>query len=222
MTGVEALARWHNPDLGHVSPAEFVPIAEKNGVIHEIGAEMLRQACALLRELLVSQRPLAVSVNVSVAQLMKHDFIETVARILKDYAVPPALVTFELTESQFLADTLHIVAQLHRLRELGIGVSLDDFGIGNSSLIQLYDLPLTELKIDQAFIRKDGPAGEALIGGLVALAHQLNLTVVTEGIETSQQFDIIRKLGSDRIQGYLIAHPMSHRDLTSFLADRSH
>jgi diguanylate cyclase (GGDEF)-like protein/PAS domain S-box-containing protein len=217
ITDVEALARWSHPELGDLSPTEFIPVAEKNGVIHEIGAEMLRQACALARVAFASGRPLTVSVNVPVIQLMEQTFVETVTAILSENAVPADRLTIELTESQFLADVPQIIGRLQRLRDLGIGISLDDFGAGNTSLLQLYDLPLTELKIDQAFIRKDGPVGEALIEGVVDMAHKINLAVVTEGVETAHQLDVARRLGSDRIQGYYIARPLGHDELLAWL-----
>jgi EAL domain-containing protein (putative c-di-GMP-specific phosphodiesterase class I) len=217
ITDVEALARWSNRELGDVSPAEFIPIAEKNGVIHEVGAEMLRQACAFVKTTLEFGRPVAVSVNVPVIQLMEPNFFDTLTAILAENGVPGALVKIELTESQFLTDVPEVIRQLQRLRDLGLGVSLDDFGTGNTSLIQLYDLPLTELKIDRAFIRKDGPTGEALIGGLVDMAHKLGIVVVTEGVETQHQLDVVRQLGSDRLQGHHIARPMSRKDLFAWL-----
>jgi diguanylate cyclase (GGDEF)-like protein/PAS domain S-box-containing protein len=217
ITCVEALARWHQPELGHVSPTEFIPVAEKNGVIHEIGAEVLRRACVLARDSLASGRPVAVSVNVPVIQLMERNFVETVTAILSETAVSPDRITIELTESQFLTDVPQIIARLDSLRGLGIGVSLDDFGTGNTSLLQLYDLPLTEVKIDQAFIRKDGPVGQALIGGIIDMAHKIDLEVVSEGIETAHHLGTVAKLGSDRAQGYWIARPMSHDKLLAWL-----
>ena len=217
VTDVEALARWWNPELGEVSPAEFIPIAEKNGVIHEIGLEVFRQAFALARDSLASGRPVAVSVNVPVIQLMEPSFVDTVATLLASHVIPADLVKIELTESQYLRDVPQIIARLQEIRDLGIGVSLDDFGTGNTSLIELYDLPLTELKIDRALIQKDGPVGEALIGGLVSMAHDIGIAVVTEGIETPGQFDIVRRLGADRLQGHHIARPMSREDLFAWL-----
>ena len=224
ITDVEALARWWNPDLGEVSPAEFIPIAEKNGVIHEIGLEVFQQSCALARHTLSAGRPLAVSVNVPVIQLMEQGFVDTVTALVSENALPADLVKIELTESQYLTDVPQIIARLQALRDLGIGVSLDDFGTGNTSLLQLYDLPLTEVKIDQAFVQREGPAGEALIGGLVDIAHQIDIAVVTEGVETPRQRDTVRRLGSDRLQGHHIARPMGRDDLlawlTRFDADR--
>ncbi len=217
VTDVEALARWSNPELGDVSPAEFIPIAEKNGVIHEIGREVFREAFALARDTLAAGHPVAVSVNVPVIQLMEQSFVEAITALVAEYAIPTSLVTIELTESQYLTDAPRIIARLQAIRGLGIGVSLDDFGTGNTSLMELYDLPLTELKIDRAFIQRDGPVGEALIGGLVDMAHQIGIDVVTEGIETRQQFEIVSRLGADRLQGHHIARPMGRDDLLAWL-----
>ncbi len=214
---VEALARWHHPQLGDVSPAEFIPLAEKNGVIHEIGAEMLRQALALGAAAVAAGTPVNVAVNVSVIQLMQHDFLDTVTTILDASDLAAEKVTIEMTESLSITDMRHIITRLLELRRMGMGVSLDDFGAGNTSVLQLYDLPLTELKIDQSFIRNGGPTGEALIQGIVNLAHAVGVTVITEGIETTDQLHTIRQLGSDRVQGYQIAPPMEHRDLLAWL-----
>ncbi|MCS5718450.1 EAL domain-containing protein [Herbiconiux sp. CPCC 205763] len=217
ITDVEALARWRNPELGDVSPVEFIPIAEKNGVIHEIGLEVFRQSCALARDSLASGHPVAVSVNVPVIQLMERGFVDAITAVIAAHAIPANLVKIELTESQHLTDVPQIIARLQGIRDLGIGVSLDDFGTGNTSLIELYDLPLTELKIDRAFIQKDGPVGEALISGLVDMAHQIGLEVVAEGIETPHQLEIGRRLGADRLQGHHIARPIGHDDLLAWL-----
>ncbi|WP_291052802.1 EAL domain-containing protein [Herbiconiux sp.] len=217
VTDVEALARWWNPELGDISPAEFIPIAEKNGVIHEIGLEVFRQSFALVRDSLASGHPVAVSINVPVIQLMEQGFVDTITALVAAHGIPANLVKIELTESQHLTDVPQVIARLQAIRDLGIGVSLDDFGTGNTSLIELYDLPLTELKIDRAFIQKDGPVGEALIGGLVGMAHQIDIAVVTEGIETPQQFEVVSRLGSDRLQGHHIARPMGRDDLLAWL-----
>ncbi len=218
---VEALARWHHPELGDVPPAEFIPIAEKNAAIHEIGAEVLRQASAFGVRATAAGTPVTVAVNVSVAQLMQDDYVDTVSDVLTEISFPAEQITVEMTESLSVDDISRISDRLQLLRNLGIGVSLDDFGTGNTSVMQLYDLPLTELKIDQAFIDKDGPTGEAIIRGVVDMAHSLNITVVTEGVETAQQLGIIRRLGSDRAQGYYIGRPMEPDNALTWLSDRA-
>jgi diguanylate cyclase (GGDEF)-like protein len=220
ITGVEALARWVNPELGEVAPTEFIPVAEKNGLIGELGAEILRQACSLGHELMVKGHPVTVAVNASVRELMDDSFLDRVSTIISASGCPPDRVTFEMTETQLVADIPQLITRLQGLRVLGAGVSLDDFGTGNTSLMQLYDLPLTELKIDQSFIARDGPIGEALIRGIIAISHQIDITVVTEGIETHQQADVVRQLGSDRIQGYHVARPMNRDTFIDWLTDR--
>jgi EAL domain-containing protein (putative c-di-GMP-specific phosphodiesterase class I) len=158
-----------------------------------------------------------VAVNVSVIQLMQEDFLDSVTAILSASGLTAERVTIEMTESFLITDSRQIIARLKDFRNLGMGVSLDDFGTGNTSLTQLYDLPITEVKIDQSFIHKDGPTGAALINGIIDLAHSIGISVVTEGIETASQMDIVRQLGSDRVQGYHIARAMDHGDLVSWL-----
>ncbi|MFB2582422.1 EAL domain-containing protein [Herbiconiux sp. P15] len=215
--GVEALARWHHPPLGNVPAAEFIPIAEKNGVIHEIGAEILRQALALGRAAANGGTPVDVSVNASVIQLMQRDFIDSLLAAMSRSGVPAERITIEMTESLLITDAHQINRQLQEIQNLGMKVSLDDFGTGSTSLLQLSDLPITELKIDQAFVYNDSPAGEAVLRGIVELAHAVGLEVVVEGIETIRHLQNARRVGSDRAQGYHIAKPMSHDALLAWL-----
>jgi EAL domain-containing protein (putative c-di-GMP-specific phosphodiesterase class I) len=207
ITAVEALARWQHPQRGLVSPLDFIPAAEDTGAIHGIGAFMLREGCRNAARWRNSGFDLDVSVNVSAVQLSEPGVFAQLHELLDSFALPDGTLTIEITESQLIADLHDVATRLARLKSFGLGISLDDFGTGHSSLAQLQDLPITELKIDRSLIQEDSIGG-AMIAVAVALLQERNVRVVAEGVETEEQLARVRALRCDRAQGYLFGRPM--------------
>lgn len=211
LIGFEALLRWQHPELGLISPADFVPIAEATGAILAIGDWVLEQCCERLVEW--ASRPncthLKLSLNVSPVQFRRGDFVSRVQKILARTGASPHNLRFELTESLMADDIDFIVAQMNRLKDLGVSISLDDFGTGYASLAYLTQLPLDELKIDRAFVSdlEQHGKGELLTETLISLGRSMNLAVIAEGVETYQQFERLQDLGCEFFQGYLFGKP---------------
>jgi EAL domain-containing protein (putative c-di-GMP-specific phosphodiesterase class I) len=191
-----------------VPPGQFVPVAEDSGLIRELGEHVLRQACRTVADWSRDGLELEVAVNVSAVQLTDAGFSDVVQRVLAETGLGPERLLLEVTESQVLTEVADRHGHLARLRSTGIGISIDDFGTGFSSLAQLNHLPATELKIDRSFvahITDDRPS--PLVAGIVGLGHGLGLRVVAEGIETPGQLQAMRRIGCDRAQGYLLGRP---------------
>lgn len=220
VAGAEALCRWRNPTRGLVPPAEFIPAAEKNGLIHEIGAFMLEEGCRQAARWRSVGRDIDVSVNVSALQLAKPDIFNRLHELLQEHTLPDGALTIEITESQLIADMGGVAARLRVLKALGLGISLDDFGTGRSSLTQLQDLPITELKIDRSLVQDDTSAG-ALVAVAVALLQERGVRVVAEGVETVAQLERVRELHCDRAQGFLFGRPVPVDELDELLATQS-
>jgi EAL domain-containing protein (putative c-di-GMP-specific phosphodiesterase class I) len=211
--GCEALLRWHHPKLGLVPPSEFIPIAEDTGVILDMGDWVLRTACAQFaywRAHHGGKAPECVSVNISRAQLVVGDFGRRVQEVLEDYGIEPWRVHLEITETAVMKDPAVALKIMRALRELGVKLDLDDFGTGYSSLGSIHDFPIDVIKIDRSFVLclESGGRVSAVIEAVTRLAHQLNLDVVAEGIETPRQRDLLRKLGCQLGQGYLFGKPV--------------
>jgi len=207
LVGLEALLVWNHPKLGTTSPQEFLPVAEESGMIVPIGVWALRSACLQnAKWQRVGFPRLRVAVNVSPIQFARPDFVETVAQALAESGLDPSLLELELTENVVMREPEESVRQMERLRALGVGVAIDDFGTGYSSLSYLRLLPIDSLKIDRSFVKEveKDPNTIPLVRAIVALAHGLGLTVVAEGVETQQQFEVLRQIGCDRFQGYLL------------------
>jgi EAL domain-containing protein (putative c-di-GMP-specific phosphodiesterase class I) len=217
IVGAEALARWRHPRLGMVPPSEFIPVAEEIGAIREIGEFMIDQACAFAASM--AYYPVQISVNVSALQLADPEFGARLTETFTRHGLKPGQLTIELTESRPIADIPDAGEQLGRLRELGIGISIDDFGIGHSSLKQLESLPFTELKIDQSLIRDDTDETWTRVASIVAIVRHRGLRIVAEGIETQEQYDRVRDAGCDRVQGYLLGMPMPAEEFVEFCRD---
>ena len=205
LVGAEALVRWNSPELGSVPPSRFIPLAEDSGVIVSLGNWVLRETCRQVMQWQGSGFDLPqVSVNLSVKQLERPEFIDTLDQILVDTGMDPARLKLEITESVVMAvsDAFEL---LERLRRLGITLALDDFGTGYSSLSYLKMLPVQQLKIDQSFVVGIGsnPGDEAIIRSVMALARSLDFEVVAEGVETAEQADFLAALGCDQLQGFL-------------------
>jgi diguanylate cyclase (GGDEF)-like protein len=210
LVGFEALLRVDGAERD-LSPGEFIPIAEESGLIVEIGAWVLREACRQTREWNVSGFPTAhISVNVSVMQLAHAGFEQYVLDILQETGLEPARLELELTETALVKDTGNSAAVLNRLRSKGIQIALDDFGTGYSPMQYLHQLPVDIVKIDQVFVRDldDEPSSLPLVEGMVKLARTLSLKVVAEGVETEEQFEILRRAGFDVAQGNLFSVPV--------------
>ena len=203
----ESLLRWHHPVRGSVSPADFLPLAEDLGLIDSIGTFVLNRACADAVAMPGTPR---IAVNVSPTQLKAGNFAEKVLDALQRSTLPPERLELEITETALLTDDERIIGQLWKLREIGVRIALDDFGVGYSSLNYIRRVPLDKIKIDQVFVREATLRGDcaAIIRAIVGLARQLNIRTTAEGIESHDQLDLVRKLGCDEGQGFLLGMPM--------------
>ena len=223
LEGFEALLRWHHPD-GMISPDRFIPIAEETGLIVPIGAWVLHEGCRQAKTWQrAGQSPMRLAVNVSGVQVSREDFVDTVAAALRESDLDPHLLELEITETWIIADPTSAAAQLRKLRELGIGISVDDFGTGHSSLGCLQNMPLDTLKIDRSFVaRLDGTSMQlSIVRAIVTLAQQLGLRTIAEGVETEEQLTDLASIGCDFIQGFLFAKPLSVERATNFVAERA-
>jgi EAL domain-containing protein (putative c-di-GMP-specific phosphodiesterase class I)/CheY-like chemotaxis protein len=215
LVGVEALARWRNALLGEVSPAVFVPAAERHGLIHRLTATVLSQSLAWLQGLGVRGEELSVSVNLSMDDLQGIDFTPRVLDLIGRYGIEPKRVVFEVTESQLMREPSVALEILTQLRLRGFRLSIDDFGTGWSSLEQLRQIPFEELKLDARFVSAS-PADEAalaIVESSTALAKRLRMGVVAEGVERVAHWDLCRQFGIDQAQGFLLGRATSGRSL---------
>ncbi len=222
IVGMEALLRWHNPDLGHIPPAEFIPVAEDTGLIVPIGEWVLATVCAQgKRWASMGFSGLHVAVNISARQFRQKGFAANVRRILAASEMPPTMLELELTESVMMKDMDEVITVLDDLRTLGISVSIDDFGTGYSSLSRLKRFPIDLLKIDQSFVRDitTDTDDAAIVLAIITLAHSLRLHVIAEGVETAEQLDFLIRHGCDEIQGYLFSKPVPAAEFTSLLRE---
>jgi diguanylate cyclase (GGDEF)-like protein/PAS domain S-box-containing protein len=219
-SGFEALIRWSDPVYGYISPAEFIPLAEKIGLIWDIGLWVLKAACLQGVEWLTQGKMFErISVNVASLQLQRNDFVDKVRSILLETGLPAKHLELEVTESCMMNDPDAIIRDLKLLGAMGIALSIDDFGTGYSSLNYLKKLPIDKLKIDQSFVR-DIPHdanNTAIAKAVIALGHALNLQIIAEGVETIDQADFLRLNGCDLVQGYLYSKPRLPQDLNEFL-----
>jgi diguanylate cyclase (GGDEF)-like protein len=216
ITGVEALLRWEHPEYGKIAPDRFIPLAEECGLISELGEWVLQHAC---RQAKIWQDrfdgDLSVAVNISSQQFLQSNVSDVIFKSLFDASLVPRLLHLELTESILMHDLKDTIETLDRLKEAGVTLAMDDFGTGYSSLSYLQRFPLDALKIDRSFVSdlefKKGNA--AICSTIIAMAHNLGLKVIAEGVETRAQYDYLRDQNCDQVQGYLISKPMSAEDL---------
>ncbi len=220
MVGMEALIRWRSTDEGLVPPGKFIPVLEETGMINEVGQWVFETAIRQIKQwqennLLVTP----VSVNISIIQFRRNSLAATIKQILEETGVSPSLLTAEITESAFMEDTELTRATLGELREAGISVSIDDFGTGYSSLSYLKKLPVDNLKIDISFIRELGqdPDAETIVSAIITMAKALNLKTIAEGVETEEQWELLRSLGCDTVQGFYMARPLPVEDLENLI-----
>jgi diguanylate cyclase len=208
----EALARWFHPVLGLIPPVKFIPIAEESGLIVPLGAYIMERACYEASQWQpLAPHPVQIAVNVSSIQFSRDSFEEEVVATLKRTGLKPELLQIELTETVMLGAVERSAEKMRRLRSLGISLAIDDFGTGYSCLSYLPSLPFDALKIDRSFVNglKSKPEAIAMVHSLVGLAHNIGMRVIVEGIEDSEQLQLIRQLGGNEVQGYLLGRPTS-------------
>lgn len=223
--GFEALVRWQHPERGMVSPDVFIPIAEKNGFIISLGHFVLESALAFIKNLNSRRRKkLTVAVNISVIQLMHAHFETSVMALLQQYAVPPEMLKLEVTESIALEKDPHVVARLLSLKQQGIGISLDDFGSGHSSINNLLNLPLTTLKIDKQLVHRMVADDHirAMVIAVLSYCQATQIDTVAEGVETKEQLKALLAMGFDSIQGYYYARPLPEEHIEEALEEWVH
>lgn len=204
--GYEALVRWFHPLRGSVPPTEFIPVAEKIGLINQLGEWVLRTACEAAASW---SSPLKVSVNVSPIQLINSSLTDTVVGILRSTALDPHRLDLEITESDVFNENTRSLEILSQLRELGVQISIDDFGTGYSSLSRLSYFPFDKIKIDRSFVINipDQKDDLDIVRLIISMGKSLHMRIVAEGVETEEQLQSLRKLGCDLVQGYLIGKP---------------
>ncbi|MGE7603100.1 bifunctional diguanylate cyclase/phosphodiesterase [Peribacillus sp. NPDC097675] len=216
ISGAEALVRWNHPRLGFVSPAEFIPLAEETGLIIQLGEKILDLACAQLHEWhKVGFDSIHIAVNISTRQFMQVNFIEKLKRMLDKWNIEGKNLELEITESTAMNNVNRAIFTFERLRELGVKIAIDDFGTGYSSFAYLKDYPINTLKIDQSFIRNLATGGpdEAIVASIIGLAKNMQLNIVAEGVENQIQFDFLKELDCNQVQGYMFSKPLPAHEL---------
>ncbi|HEX3250181.1 MAG TPA: EAL domain-containing protein [Pyrinomonadaceae bacterium] len=226
LIGFEALVRWRHPEFGLVPPKDFIPVAEETGQILTIGQTVLESACRQAREWQETHPaspPLFVSVNLSVKQFNQPGLVENIASLLQRFQLPPRCLKLEITESVFSDNIEAAVGLLTQLRELGVQLSIDDFGTGYSSLSYLQRFPIDTLKIDRSFVTQmmENEENLAIVRTIVALAQNLGMDVVAEGVETEDQLKLLRKLDCENGQGYLFSVPLGGGQLNNFIESQT-
>jgi diguanylate cyclase (GGDEF)-like protein len=212
ISACEALVRWSHPEFGWVSPGEFIPIAEESGIILALGEWVLREACKTAVDW---PGNFSVAINLSSHQLQAGTLLKVVQEILLDTGLPATRLDLEVTETVVLDATQNVLDVMHKLRAMGVRISLDDFGTGYSSLSYLRSFPFDRIKIDRSFVidALESPTSEAIIETIIQLAHRLNMGLTVEGVETMPQYEMVKRLGADCIQGYLFSKPLFSDDL---------
>jgi EAL domain-containing protein (putative c-di-GMP-specific phosphodiesterase class I) len=219
--GVEALVRWRHPDHGLLGPGEFIPLAERTGLIHPLTRWVLDAALDQVAEWARADYQLSVAVNVSTRCLLDPGLPDRVAERLAARQLPAGSLVLEVTESAVMADPARALDVLGRLHALGIGLALDDFGTGYSSMAYLKTLPVDELKVDRSFVGQmaTSPSDAMIVRSTIELGHNLGLRVVAEGVETQETWEQLLALGCDVAQGYLLGRPMAAADLARWLRE---
>jgi EAL domain-containing protein (putative c-di-GMP-specific phosphodiesterase class I) len=218
--GVEALVRWRHPHFGLLYPDDFIPLAERTGFIHALTRSVLERAIEELAALRASGHHLSMSVNISRFDLLDDELPTFISGLLERHGLPPNRLTLEITETSLGAEPEHAHRSIEQLRKLGARISIDDFGVGYSSMSQLLKLTVDELKIDKSFVLalSHDERARAVISATIELARALRLTVVAEGIETAGSLGVVQRLGVDVGQGYFISVPLTASQLEEFLA----
>jgi diguanylate cyclase (GGDEF)-like protein/PAS domain S-box-containing protein len=220
VTGVESLIRWHIEGRGMIPPMDFIPIAERNGMIVPIGEWVLFEACRQARKWQFEMgTPIKTAINLSARQLRDADIVKQVIRALEETGLPAKRLELELTESMLMHDTKRVLHTLEALKEIGVSLAIDDFGTGYSSLSYLKSFPIDHLKIDRSFVMDipHDPNNGAIVRAVIDMSHSLGLKVIAEGVETREQLDFLLEQDCDEIQGYYFSKPLPKDDLTQFL-----
>ena len=220
LTGVEALLRWRDVDGQTKSPTAVVPVAERHGLMNRLTEAVIGKALAQHGAWLAAGHSFKLAVNVSQQDLNSYDFPEFVVESAERAGVPPSSIILEVTESRIMADIAKPLEILGRLRLKGVGLAIDDYGTGASTMQQLKRIPFTELKIDREFIAgaPDDPATRTMLTAIIGLAKELGLAIVAEGVETESEWRLVKVRGVDAVQGYYTARPMPAAALTGWLA----
>ena len=221
--GFEALLRWKHPKWGQISPLEFIPLAEKSGLIVSIGDWVIDEVCRQAMEWnAAGVLPAKIFVNISGVQLARADFAWKIAKALERSGLAPERLELEITESWIISDLSGAADKLQQLRDLGVGIAIDDFGAGYSTFNYLQELPLDTLKIDRWFIQRlDGSAANlSTVRAIIGLAQQLGLKTVAEGVETEQNLAQLREIGCDLMQGFLLASPLEPQAACSLFMEQ--
>ncbi|HEX2698590.1 MAG TPA: EAL domain-containing protein [Acidimicrobiales bacterium] len=224
ISGAEALARWHHPQRGMVSPGEFVPLAEESGLVVDLGRWVLGEACRQAKrfqEAYPTEPPFTMAVNVAARQLTSPWLVDEVRKALAESHLPASSLVLEITEGALMKDASSIVPTLEALRAIGVRLAIDDFGTGWSSLSRLRSFPVDKLKIDQSFISEIAASEDdaPIVAAIVAMAHSLQLTTVAEGVETPEQLACLYQHGCEEVQGFLLSRPLPGDRLLELLAD---
>lgn len=220
LRGVEALIRWRDEDGRMISPSQFIPVAEKSGFIVQIGTWVLEESISTFAKWRRGyDHPMILSINISAIQYKKQKFVETLIHILEEYGVNPKEVELEITETVLIDDFEEVTEKLHKLREYGIRISLDDFGTGFSSLSYLKGLPIDTLKIDKSFVDtlETDAATKVITESIISMVKQLGYETVAEGVETAEQMTCLLDMDCDNIQGYLLGRPMPASEIEKLL-----
>ncbi|XUY28295.1 putative bifunctional diguanylate cyclase/phosphodiesterase [Agrobacterium sp. rho-8.1] len=215
-TGFEALARWNSPHLGPVSPGQFIPIAERAGIIGSLTRPLLKKA---LDAAIKWPADIRLSFNLSAQDLNSSEAVISIIAIIETSGFPASRLDLEITETAFIHDTWQARQSVEMLRQIGCGISLDDFGTGYSSLTSLHSLPLTKIKIDHSFVHEvqSNPASYKIVKSVLILSREMGLDAIVEGVETAEQMAVIRNLGATLVQGYYFSRPMAESDIADFL-----
>jgi diguanylate cyclase (GGDEF)-like protein len=218
LVGVECLARWQHPAHGEVAPEDFVAVAEHTGQLSRLTEVVLTEGLRRCREWADADRPLSIAVNLSVRTLLDSRFPDQVEELLGEYGVAPAQVTFEISEPGMLGDIERVLPTLYRLRDLGVRLSVDDFGTGASSLSYLRQWPVHEVKIDDSFVQgMVTDSGDlAIVRAVISLAREFGLTVVAEGVESELTLELLEEMGCEIGQGYLFSRPLPYERLEAW------
>ena len=220
LRGVEVLARWQHPELGNIAPTTFIRVAEQCGLINELGIYVLSKGCTEMHELMNAlDQEFTVSVNLSTAQFYDENLLSSIRSVLADSQLPSDLLELEITETLFLRDTARTQFLLRKISEAGIKIALDDFGTGYSSLSYLHQFKVNTIKLDQSFVRNvtNDKDSKNIVKGIISLAKSLELSIVAEGVEKSDQVEILKDQECDFAQGFLLSKPMLNDDLRALL-----
>ena len=217
--GAEALVRWQHEQYGLISPARFIPLAERHGLMDQLTQQVMSMAVNQISQLISSQLAIPISVNVSAENINSLSLPEFISRMLQENKLDPTMLVLEITETALMCELVTSLDILTRLRMKGFDLSIDDFGTGYSSLSHLHRIPFTELKIDQSFVNKmdQDDNSRAIVKTCIMLGHELNMSVIAEGVETKEVLELLSELGCDNAQGYYIARPMPSEQFMQWL-----